>query len=253
MSLQAAFCELDRHYEVSNLPVYLVDNSNQVTKADYQGLITSDSKDGAHLEIHHISGQGNIGYGRAHNLILDSLTSDFHLVLNPDVVIDEKALVNALSIIIQDNNIIGISPNAENLLGEKQYLCKRYPSVLTLFIRGFLFTYWKRFFKERLSHYEMRELSDKEYSKGIELISGCFMFLDTRIFKKINGFCESYFLYFEVFDLSIRMRKHGELVYAPKVHIKHSGGDAAKKGASHILTFIKSGYKFFNAHGWRFF
>ena len=99
---------------------------------------------------------------------------------------------------------------------------------------------------------EMRDLPEIEESKGIELISGCFMLLDTQVLKLVGGFNESYFLYFEDFDLSIRMRKFGELVYAPNVRIRHSGGGASRKGLSHIFAFVRSSFRFFNTHGWRF-
>jgi len=37
-------------------------------------------------------GQGNIGYGKGHNLAFFSSKSKFYLVLNPDVYIKEDAL-----------------------------------------------------------------------------------------------------------------------------------------------------------------
>lgn len=235
------------------MPIYLIDNSEQVTPTNYEGLLTGYESNDSGLDIHYINGHGNIGYGRAHNLILNSLNSDFHLILNSDVIIDKESLLNAISVMNHDADVIGISPHAENMLGEKQYLCKRYPSVFTLFIRGFSPETLKVNFSERLFSYEMRELSENKDSKGIELISGCFMLVETKVLKLVDGFDESYFLYFEDFDLSIRLRKYGKLAYAPKVRIRHAGGRAANKGTSHIVEFIRSGYRFFNAHGWRFF
>jgi len=42
-----------------------------------------------------ISGHGNIGYGAAHNLAIRRADSDFHLILNPDVLIDKATFVEA--------------------------------------------------------------------------------------------------------------------------------------------------------------
>ena len=42
-------------------------------------------------------GHGNVGYGRAHNIPLKDLCSDYHLILNPDVIISSTALHNALT------------------------------------------------------------------------------------------------------------------------------------------------------------
>ena len=46
-----------------------------------------------------ISGHGNVGYGRGHNIALLASTADFHLVLNPDVIVDEHAINEALCFI----------------------------------------------------------------------------------------------------------------------------------------------------------
>ena len=143
------------------------------------------------------------------------------------------------------------SPNARDIRGEKLYLCKRYPSLLVLLIRGFLPQISKVFFQKNLASYEMRELSESTVARNIPLISGCFMIADTRAFQKVDGFDERYFLYFEDFDLSLRIRSIGQLAYAPSVHITHAGGQAAKKGLRHIWVFVQSGVRFFQLHGWR--
>ena len=252
-TLSTSLRKLQERYKVPTVPVYIVDNSDE--SGDFNYLISGQSAsfDGSLIEIDYIQGQGNIGYGSAHNLVLDNLNSDFHLMLNPDVIVDEEALLNAISLIERGNRVIGISPNAYNMLGEKQYLCKRYPSVFTLFLRGFLPKPFENIFSKRFAAYEMREICKTEEPKEVELISGCFMLLNTQVLKLVGGFNEHYFLYFEDFDLSIRLRKYGKLVYAPKVRIKHLGGGAAKKGLSHIILFCRSGIRFFNSYRWEFF
>ncbi|CAN0484892.1 unnamed protein product, partial [Scytosiphon promiscuus] len=34
---------------------------------------------------------------------------------------------------------------------------------------------------------------------------------------------------------------------------QHTGGHAARKGFAHLRMFVRSGLRFFNTHGWRFF
>ena len=108
------------------------------------------------VERKSIAGHGNIGYGRAHNLTLSLIDSDFHLILNPDVTVKEDALFLAVDQMTKNRDIKALSPSATDSSGNKQYLCKAYPSVLTLLIRGFGPSVVKRVFSDRLSVYEMR-------------------------------------------------------------------------------------------------
>ena len=107
--------------------------------------------------------------------------------------------------------------------------------------------------KEFRAYFEMRELSDKKATKEIPITSGCFMLCRSNVIKEISGFDRNYFLYFEDFDLSLRVGSVSSLAYLPTMRIVHNGGDAAKKGIRHIFLFICSGFRFFSKHGWRWF
>ena len=201
-----------------------------------------------------VSGHGNIGYGSAHNLVLASVKSDYHLMLNPDVTLDKQCLAEGIIYLAKHDTAVMAAPMAFHENGERQYLCKRYPCVLTLFVRGFLPAWLHKPFAKRLASYEMRELAchkrEESAESEVPIISGCFMLCRTRALDAINGFDKRYFLYFEDFDLSLRMARQGKIVYVPSMQIIHGGGNAAKKGLNHIFMFVRSGIRFFNSHGW---
>ena len=85
----------------------------------------------------------------------------------------------------------------------------------------------------------------------IMLASGCFMLVRTRALLAAGGFDDAYFLYFEDFDLSLRLGGQGRLIFNPAMRIVHHGGYAARKGMQHVKYFLRSGVMFFNQHGWR--
>ena len=61
---------------------FIIDNSDEVkvTPELYRwGKIRLEERN---AELYLISGHGNIGYGRGHNLVLNRIDSDFHLLLN---------------------------------------------------------------------------------------------------------------------------------------------------------------------------
>ena len=251
-SLENSIKYLRQNNQLPVIPVFIIDNSNESNLLSELCIRENQRLKPLKVELHRIAGHGNIGYGRAHNLILQMIDSDFHLILNPDVTFEEDALFLALARMIETKEIKALSPNATDPYGSKQYLCKNYPSVFILLIRGLGLAIFEKLFSDRLYLYENRDLPEDRPTVREMLLSGCFLLIETQTFKVINGFDERYFLYFEDFDLSIRIGQHGKLVYAPEVRITHSGGNTSTKGLWHVLRFFISGIRFFNSHGWRF-
>ncbi len=194
----------------------------------------------------------NRGYGITHNQAILSVESDIHLVLNPDVELRETSIYHCISALLNNSNIVLVSPIAFSIRGERLSLCKRYPSVLALGLRGIAFQPSKKLFQSILDKYEMLDLVGIDDKVSVPFVSGCFMLCKTQALQSIGGFSEKFFMYFEDFDLSLRLREIGDIVSHPSVKIVHHGGNVSKKGIRHICFFVYSGIRFFNRHGWRF-
>jgi len=200
-----------------------------------------------------IQGNGNIGYGAGHNLAINSSRADFHLVLNPDVNLAPNSLSEGLAYLQEHPEVLLASPRAYGMDGERQHLCKRYPSVALLLLRGFLPGLLGSRFAHRQAVYEMHDLDQEEPTEDVLIASGCFMLCRRSALQEAGGFDDRYFLYFEDFDLSLRLGRLGTLAYLPSMEIVHGGGQAARKGLRHIGMFMRSGIRFFNQWGWRWF
>ncbi|MPW20592.1 glycosyltransferase [Paraburkholderia sp. CNPSo 3157] len=199
-----------------------------------------------------IAGHGNVGYGRGHNLAIERASSRFHLVLNPDIDLDREALIQAFDFFEQHPEAGLLTPRIGDERGHLQYLCRRYPTLLDLLIRGFLPHHVRQLFSIRLAAYEMRDLiNERDIVWDPPIVSGCFMFFRTSVLKRLAGFDPRYFLYFEDYDLSLRTHELARVVYAPTVRVLHHGGGAARKGSAHIRMFTASAVKFFNRFGWK--
>jgi GT2 family glycosyltransferase len=200
----------------------------------------------------HIFGHGNVGYGGGHNLAIAGANSQYHLVLNPDVELAGDALVKALAFMDAHPACGLLAPSVRDERGELQYLCKRYPTVLDLALRGFAPSWLRDIFHRRLAQYEMRDIiNERDVVWDPPIISGCFMLFRMTLLRAVAGFDPRYFLYFEDFDLSLRSGHLARLAYVPEVRITHLGGDAARKGLSHIGMFAVSAARFFREHGWQ--
>ncbi|MDR5737696.1 MULTISPECIES: glycosyltransferase family 2 protein [unclassified Caballeronia] len=227
-------------------PLYLINNGTD------EGFNLSEVACETALQTHVIEGHGNVGYGRGHNLAIELTSTRYHLILNPDIELDGDALTHALAFMDVHPEVGLLSPQIVEDDGSRQYLCRRYPTVFDLFVRGFLPRSLKKPFEPRLARYEMRDvINDKEIVWDPPIVSGCFMLFRTEVLKKLNGFDPRYFLYFEDYDLSLRAHEVARVAYVPSVRVMHHGGDAAGKGWTHIKLFIASAYKFFNRFGWK--
>ena len=179
-SLEISIKYLRRHNELPFIPIFIIDNSSDLNVVSDLCSREYPRLEELKVELRRVAGHGNIGYGRAHNLILQEIDSDFHLILNPDVTFEEDTLFLALARMIENKEIKGLSPNVTDLYGNKQYLCKSYPTVFTLLIRGLGFKALKKVFSERLSFYENRDLPEDKPTEKEMLLGGCFLLVETR-------------------------------------------------------------------------
>jgi GT2 family glycosyltransferase len=251
-SLSKAITHAEAHSSLASAELFIVDNSPGIIWEKRIRALTEDPRHNIYSQVKLLTGHGNIGYGSGHNLAAEEANSDFHLVLNPDVILNEDAILQAIRF-LSDNPDTGLlAPYATDQNEEQQFLCKQYPSLFDLILRGFAPDWLKRFFAGRLERYEMRTTCGPQQTMSdIPLVSGCFMFIRRKCWDKVGGFSKKYFMYFEDYDLSLRLRKISHLAYVPAVRIQHFGGNAAKKGWPHVIMFCRSAGTFFQEYGWK--
>jgi GT2 family glycosyltransferase len=248
-SLAAAIESARAAGQVGEAQVFIVDNGPEAERAPLVAALAHWPAEVGRLEL--VAGHGNVGYGRANNLVLPRLASDLHLVLNPDVELEHDALANACAALLRHPEVGLLAPAVVGDDGAPQYLCKRYPSVWVLFLRGFAPRFLRERFAAALHRYEMRDAIGGEFLGGVPLASGCFMLLRTPLLARLGGFDPRYFMYFEDYDLSLRVAREAVVAYEPSARIVHHGGEAARKGWRHVAWFARSAWRFFARHGWK--
>ena len=237
--------------QLYNVDFVLVDHSGSDTYAEQCRAALAAFDDHPRVQLHLRLRPINAGYGAGHNYAISEFPGQFHLILNPDVEVDEKAIELLLGAMKADSNIALLAPLGFNSIGEPEFLAKAYPSVSVLGLRAFAPRWLKTHYAHAMARYELRDVADQPIMRPVTLASGCCMFVRRDVFDKVGGFDESYFLYFEDYDLSLKMAQHGVVMEHRGARIMHHGGNAARKGWRHRWWFVSGARRFFNCWGWK--
>jgi GT2 family glycosyltransferase len=204
-----------------------------------------------HNKLKYIFNNQNLGYGKAHNVAIKRIlnSTDYHLVLNPDIVFEGKALHQMLLFLEQHPNIGLLMPKVLYGNGEIQYLCKLFPTPFDLIMRRFIPGFLKNKLQARLNQYELKH---KNYDAQMEVpnLSGCFMLLRVEVLKIVGLFDEQFFMYLEDTDLSRRINMQFQTIYYPQVSIVHQYEKGSYKSLKLLKYHVVSAFRYFNKYGW---
>ena len=209
--------------------LYLIDNSPK----------NSLEKHFKHSEIEYIFVGDNIGFGKAHNLVLNKLNSDFHLILNPDVDFSPEVIPTLIKEIKNNPEVSFITPNVIYPNKEKQFVCRKHPTFFDLINRKLKIS------KNQIikNEYQNKDLSKPFYP---EFIHGCFMLFKTKDFKQLKGFDERYFLYMEDADICRKIDNSGKKkLYYPNIEITHQHQKGSSKSIKLFFYHLSSAFKYF--------
>lgn len=194
----------------------------------------------------------NLGYGKGHNLAVQlAPPSDFHLIVNPDIVLSPEALPQMVRYLLHHPDIGLLGPKLLHPDGSIQHLNRRLPTVLDLVLRRLPRRLLTPAMQRRIRHHEMQDVG-YEQVYDVACMSGAFMLCRRSAFDLVGGFDQGYFMYFEDFDLCRRLQCAGfRTVYYPFATAVHLWGRASTKEIRMTLVHIQSMMRFFNKWGWR--
>ena len=186
----------------------------------------------------------NAGFGAGHNFILGQLDSDYHAIINPDVIIRDDVISSMADYMDTHEDVGMLSPKILFPDGRAQILGKRNPLphyLIASRLRG----------KEPgklLSEYAMLDC-DMSEPTPIQNATGCFMFIRTSLFRELGGFDERYFMYFEDCDLTRRVNSVSKVLYYPYATVYHEWGRESKKNFRLKKIQIESMFKYYAKWG----
>jgi N-acetylglucosaminyl-diphospho-decaprenol L-rhamnosyltransferase len=136
-----------------------------------------------------ILSEENLGYGAGNNLGLSKVLTNYALIVNPDVTLENDTIDNFFLTINSVKNFGIIAPISKD-------------EIYTNF-----------------------SIDNDKNLKEVESVKGFAMFLSMNNLKEIKFFDENFFLYFEEIDLCKRIRKNDIKIYIdPSIKVNHLGG-----------------------------
>ncbi len=155
--------------------------------------------------INIISSSVNLGFGRANNLASQNAKGEFLFFLNSDTILVEDSISKLYDFFISNENEIKIGALGcilvdktfqVNGFGGKFPTCKEEMKGLfrTMLLNMKLIT----------SHRKQTYPLNKEFFE-VDYVIGADLMMRSSLFKKLNGFDPSFFMYYEETDLQKRM------------------------------------------------
>ncbi len=229
---------LEEHCDLGGLDLFLVDN------ASVDGTVDAVRQSFPWVQL--IANTQNLGFGAAHNRVLPLLESQYHLVINPDIVLSEDALTPLVAFMDANPQVVMATPCILNPDGSEQKLPKLRPRLRYVVARRFE----KRFgWAKQLCREYTRADEIIDQPTQIENCTGSFFIIRSKVFKQLGGFDSGFFLYFEDNDLTLRAMRLGDIMFVPTTRVIHGYERAAMREFSALLTQLRSMLRFFNKHG----
>ncbi|MDX1535493.1 MAG: glycosyltransferase family 2 protein [Candidatus Spechtbacterales bacterium] len=196
--------------QYDNYKIIVVDNNSEDNSvAEIRNFIESHE-----AEILLIENNENSGFAGGNNVgIKHALESgaDYVMVLNNDTTVDNSILRDLVNIAVENSNA-GIITPAIYFSDNKDKLWFGGESGLN----------WIRMEHAIYSSLENKALPVGITDKRVNFLTGACMFIKEEVLRKIKGFDERFFLYFEDADFSLRTVNEGyDLLWTPKAKIWH--------------------------------
>jgi len=164
----------------------------------------------------------NRGYGAAANLAFAASSAPYVLLLNTDTLLRPGAL-EALVEYLDDNPQAGVvGPRLLNPDGSLQPSCFPFPSPLNVLLVGA--TLGRILFRPIpiLRERFLRTWSH-DGARVVPWVRGAAMCMRREAFRSVNGFDDSFFLYYEETDLCLRTSRAGwQTHFAPVTEVIHA-------------------------------
>lgn len=226
--------------------VIVVDNASKDGSAD---AIAAAFPADRFPQVRLIIPEKNLGFAGGNNLAAESASGDYLLLLNPDTVILDGAVDKVVQFAKQhtEAGIVG----GRTYFGDGKTLnpnsCHGKPTPWSLFCMGTgLSTIFRR---NRLFDPESLGRWGRDTVRAVDAVTGCFLLIETPVWRTLRGFDLDFFMYSEDTDLSLRTWKLGRsCLICPDARLIHYGGQSERIKPDKFVRLFRAKVQLFEKH-----
>ena len=229
----------------------------QTTSHSFQIIVLdNDSTDGSpeaiaerFPDVDLIASKRTHGFARGNNVASRESRGRRTLLLNPDTVILDRAIDKLLDFADThpENRLWG----GRHCFGDRSmnsHNCFKDYSVWSVFCGMLGVT--KLFSGSPLLNPRPYPGYDRMSIKEVEVITGCYLLIDTDLWEELGGFDEDFFMFAEEVDLCRRARDKGAtpIIFPESLIIHYGGGSAPMKSIDRRIQLFRAERQYYRKH-----
>jgi GT2 family glycosyltransferase len=190
----------------------------------------------------------NKGFGHGNNVGVKKAKGKYLFFLNPDTTVFENTINGQVAFLDRNKKIGIVAPILLNKQ-RKPYKLQGF-GTLTFFRAIFSLTFLNNFFPNNpiSKEYWLPDWDHKKV-KEVGVVPGTAFMMEKSLFEKVGGFDETFFLYFEEFDLCKRVKDLGlRVCMLPQAKVIHLWGESTKQRLDINAIFQDSRFYYFRKH-----
>lgn len=214
------------------LSIIVVDNSEDLTNTSHYLDIEKTSENFNSISI--IRPNKNVGYTLGSNISVD-LSSDFCILLNPDIIIKDQNLIEKCILHFNKKKDIGlIGVKHINQEGNVENIARSYPELWSQVVKR---TFFAKYSKAHIKDI-CEQVNNSNDSVEVDWVQSSFWLMRTETWIKCSGLDNRYFLFMNEPDFCRRLKTLGYKVIYDGNLIVYSDG---------LRCSVGSFFDFFNS------
>lgn len=197
----------------------------------------------------------NLRFAKGNNVGIRVSSGEYVLILNPDTVIHDGSLDRLIAFADKHPEAGAFGCRVLNSDGSYQESARPFACILGEWILALYLKPLGCLSNRLLPGVYVGWKGDTQ--RIVQWLSGCFILVRGDLLKRIGGFDEQFFYYYEDMDLCRRLWEAGySIIFTPEMTITHLGGQSTKRFAAAFkldsqITRYRYYYKYYGRKGAR--